>query len=184
VPAVPGWRANLAWLHVLQGRVPEAREEFEELLAGGTGRIPIGPSWPATMAILAELCAALDDPDRAEQLREALLPYVGWCAVIPTGLGCVGSLAHFLGLLATVLGDWKEAGDHFRRALATHRRLGSPPLAARTQLEHARMLRILGPSGARSQADELLTAAETTARRLGMLPLLGQAEALRAIPSG
>lgn len=174
VPTVPGWRAGLAWLHALQGRWPEAREGFEELFADGLHAIPVEESWPATMVILSELCYLLGDRDRAEHLRELLLPYQERCAVIPAGMGWLGSVAHYLGQLATVLNDWKEADDQFQRALAVNRRLAAPPLVARTQYQYARMLLTSHLPGRRAQALQLLDGARSVAHRLGMTPLQRQ----------
>jgi DNA-binding SARP family transcriptional activator len=174
LPYMPAWRAGFALLAALSGRMDEAWETFQELAAAGFERLGGGAPWMGTMATLAELCAALRDDDRAEELRVLLLPHVDRCVVVTFGFGCLGSAAHFLGQLAAVLGDWKEADDHFQRALERNLGLGAPPLVARTQVEYARMLLTSGLPGSRERALELLASAGITAERLGMLPLQRQ----------
>jgi hypothetical protein len=84
-----------------------------------------------------------------------------------TGL-VAGSVAHYLGLLATTLARFDEAEGHFTAASATHAHLGAPPWLARTRLEWARMLVGRGGCGDAERARELLTQALATARELGL----------------
>ena len=180
LPELPAWRAGVALLQVLDGRDEEAREGYEALVAPGLGWIGQDAAWSCTMMGIAELCAHFRDAERAEELRALLLPFAERCGVITFGFGLLGSIAHHLGLLATVLCDFKEADEHFRRALATHRRMATPPLVARTQIEYAAMLLGADLPGARDQAAELLAAGRATARRLDMAPLVARAAGLAA----
>src|SRR5262245_32124330 len=180
LPELPAWRAGVALLQVLDGRDEEAREGYEALVAPGLGWIGRDAAWSCTMMGIAELCAHFRDAERAEELRVLLLPFAERCGVITFGFGLLGSIAHHLGLLATVLCDFKEADEHFRRALATHRRMATPPLVARTQVEYAAMLLGADLPGARDQAAELLAAGRATARRLDLAPLVARAAGLAA----
>ncbi|HKF00153.1 MAG TPA: BTAD domain-containing putative transcriptional regulator [Actinomycetes bacterium] len=173
-PHLPAWRAGFALLAALSGRLDEGWEIFQELAAAGFDRLGGGAPWLGSVATLAELCALLRDADRAEELRALLLPHADRDVVVTFGFGCLGSAAHFLGQLESVLGEWKEADEHFQGALDRNLRLAAPPLVARTQVEYARMLLTGGLSGQRERALELLTMAGATAERLGMLPLQRQ----------
>ena len=50
------------------------------------------------------------------------------------------AVSHYLGLLASTMGDRDEAEGHFHSAEEIHARIGSPAWLARTRLEWARIL--------------------------------------------
>jgi hypothetical protein len=85
---------------------------------------------------------------------------------------------HFLGMLASVLGDVVNADEHFERALAIHDRVGAPLLAAETRLEWARSL--IGRASA-ARIAELLDAATLTARAHGAPLLFRRAQEIAAL---
>jgi hypothetical protein len=175
------WRAGAADMLVTLGRRAEARELFADLRSRGLHGLPVGPQWLCTLVIAANLCTVFDDADGADELLGLLAPYADRFAVVTVGFGNLGSVAHYLGQLAGVLGDWKEADNQFRAAIDAHRRLGAPPLVARTQLEYARvLLRRGGGPQPRNRAPDLLSAAAVTATRLGMAPILREIDALRS----
>lgn len=89
----------------------------------------------------------VDDADAAAVLYDQLLPWedrVGF-----TGVAMTGSVAHYLGRLAVVLGRPEQAAEHFRRALVMHERLRAPFFIASTQLEWGRLLKATEPDRAR-----------------------------------
>ena len=110
----------------------------------------------------------MDDADRAATLRRLLLPYAHRTVVVGRGVVCIGALARTLGLLATVLERWTEAERHFCAAEVLNRRLGAPPLVARTQVDHARMLLTRRQPGDVERAGSLLAEAQTTTSQLGL----------------
>jgi tetratricopeptide (TPR) repeat protein len=81
--------------------------------------------------------------------------------------------------LATTLGQWDKAEQHFEDALAMNARMEARPWLAHTQYQYATMLLAREQSGdpstssgqAREKARELLQAALVTARELGMRAL-------------
>ncbi len=174
------WRLGTANFLLTRGRRSEARELFEEACAVGLDSIPFGAQWLCTVVLAAELCAVLGDVDTADMLKTMLTPYNAQCAVITFGFGCLGSVSHFAGQLAGLLGDLKEAEDLFEAALQANRRLGAPPLVARTQYEYAKALLQNDLQGDRERARSLLSSAASTASRLGMAPLLRDLELLAA----
>src|SRR5581483_2713782 len=111
---IPAWRPQLALVDVDLGRRAEARSVFDQLAAEDFGAFPPDWLWLTSMAMAAEVCAALQDTGQAERLYRRLLPYAGLNVVDATPRG---SVARYLGLLATLLGRWDEAQQHFETAL-------------------------------------------------------------------
>jgi DNA-binding NarL/FixJ family response regulator len=122
----------------------------------------------------------LGDTDRAASLYDLLLPYAD--RNLSGGFNCVffGSGAFYLGLLATTLGHWEAAAQHFEDAIAMNRRMGAWPFVARAQHAYASMLAEHGAPGDVEQARELADAALATADELGMVHLAEDARALQA----
>jgi hypothetical protein len=97
-----------------------------------------------------------------------LEPYADQLVVISLAGGVTGSVAFYLGLLSTSVGDWQQAEAHFAAAATTHERIGAPTWLARTRLEWARMLLARRGDGDAKRARELLGQAHGTARELGL----------------
>ena len=163
-PARPAWRAALANLLCEEGRLPEARREFERLAAHDFEDVPEDLDWMVAMSLLSEVCADLGDAERAGLLYARLEPYGAVNVVIGLAAVCLGSAASFLGKLAATMGRADLAAGHFERALADNAELQAPVCLARTQVDYARAL-YGGPGQAR--ADELLAAAADAADRFG-----------------
>jgi hypothetical protein len=122
---------------------------------------------------------AFGDQARAESLYELLRPYPNHNT--PNGFGFyMGSVSHFLGLLAKLLGRAGDAARHFERALANNERLGCLPQVARTQVALAELLAEQPGRAARLRTNALLSDAATTARRLEMSPLVTHVDRLRS----
>jgi class 3 adenylate cyclase/tetratricopeptide (TPR) repeat protein len=182
LPEVPGWRMSLALIHVSTGQVPAARVHFDVLAKDGFTHLPRDGVWLAIMAGLTEVCSALGDTARAEQLYDLLLPFRQRFVIISFGFACLGSVANFLGELATVRSRWEEAGRHFDAALEMETQMGARPALARTALQYARMLLAQDRSDDRRRAHKLLAMAAETAGELGMSWL--REEALAASRGG
>jgi tetratricopeptide (TPR) repeat protein len=136
---LPSAHCGLALLCAEQGRASEAAAEMATIADDDFRALPRNPEWLSCVAALAETCSLLPDAPYAANLYALLAPYRR--RVIVTGLGvlCSGSVEHFLGLLATRLERWEDAAVHLDEALRVHRMLGSPPFAAYTQYEQARL---------------------------------------------
>jgi DNA-binding CsgD family transcriptional regulator len=80
-------------------------------------------------------------------------------------------------MLATALGEWDRAQEHFEGAMNLNRRNGAPTWVAHTAYEYARMLLTRGP-GHRARAEALLGEAAALAERIGMPALLARIRAL------
>ena len=164
-PMLKAWRAALALLLVELGRVDEAREEFSAL-AGED--MPRDANWLIGVTLLAEVCGALGDGERAEPLYALLEPYAGRNVVVGRAATCNGAASRLLGTLAAAMREWELAEGHFIDALAMHERMGARPWVARTQLAYAEMLLARRRRGDKARARELLADAVLTADALGM----------------
>lgn len=137
---VPAWRAALAYLHACRGDQEAASEAYEPLAADGFAAIPRDFVWLNAFTYLAETCVYLDDKRRAALLHQSLLPYASRVVIIDRALGCKGSVARHVGLLAATMGNTAAASDHLDRALERHVVMGAGPLADRTRRELAVVL--------------------------------------------
>jgi predicted ATPase/DNA-binding CsgD family transcriptional regulator len=196
-----GWRCALADLYAELGRETDARRELEILAARDFTDLAGGVFGLYCFTTLARVCAFLDDARRAEILYKLLLPFARSHAVSGRDAPAYcGSVAHALGLLATVIAKaggrdpaaaarWNSAEHHFNEALELHHSADAPPWLARTRLACATVLhdRHDALCGARSdrcdhrgRAHDLAEQALTTARGLGMLMVVVQSEDLLA----
>jgi DNA-binding SARP family transcriptional activator/tetratricopeptide (TPR) repeat protein len=178
-PMLKAWRAALALLLVELGRLDEARREFEAL-AGDD--MPRDANWLIGVTLLAEVCGALGDGERAEPLYALLEPYSGRNVVVGRAATCNGAAARLLGTLAAAMRSWELAEGHFISALAMHERMGARPWVARTQLAYAEMLLARRRRGDKARARELLADAVVTADSLGMGVVAARAREL--VPAG
>jgi hypothetical protein len=112
------------------------------------------------------LAASLTDEPSALALHDLLAPYAD--RLEGGGFICWGSVAHYLGMLATTLGRFDDAESRFAAASATHTRIDAPCWLARTRLEWARMLIARDAEGDAGRARDLLGQALHTAHELGL----------------
>jgi hypothetical protein len=160
-PEAPVWRPGLAALLVDTGMLDEAQSEFEHLAADGFASLPRDAMWPCSLTFLAEVCTALGDRRRADQLYRELEPFRGFTMVVGYTV-CLGPADRLMGSLAACMGRDQDAESHFAAALGLAERSGSPVWRARVQHDWAVSL------GARP---DLLVAAGRTARQVGMAAL-------------
>jgi DNA-binding SARP family transcriptional activator/tetratricopeptide (TPR) repeat protein len=175
-PARPAWRAALANMLCEEGRLKEARVEFERLAAHDFEDVPKDLDWMIAMTLLSDVCADLGDAERAALLYERLEPYADLNVVIGLAAACLGSAAGFLGKLAATMGRPERAAEHFERALAANAALQAPGCLARAQVDYARALVSTGDP----RAGELLDAAAEAAERHGLGAVARKVAALRA----
>jgi tetratricopeptide (TPR) repeat protein len=173
----PIWPCVLADLYVKLGRDREAREVFEALARDKFASLAVDEEWMLGIALLAEVCGALGDADRARQLYALLGPRTGQ-NVYGAPEASLGAVDRYLGILATTLGRWEEAARHYVVALDENERMGARPWLAHTRCDYARMLLARDEPGDREHAQELLDRALTTYRELGMQSYAAPAGAL------
>ena len=180
IPAIPAWRCCQALMHIELGRPDEAREAFESVAAAGFDALPRDANWLIAVTLLAEVCGALGDADRAGELHALLAPHGGRNVLVGRAASCNGSASRLLGILAAVLGQWEEAERRFAEAREMHVRMGARPWLARTELAWAEMLLARGEPGDDVAARERLAEAIVLADALGMVAVAERARALVA----
>jgi len=166
----PGFRlfpCLVALLEVELGRPDAARKAFAKLSVDGFAAFPRDNEWVFNLCVLSDVAAQLHDLKGAEQLHELLLPYAQLNA-LGAGDLAIGSVAHYLALLAWTMSDHSGAARHFETALEMNERMCARPWLARTQVAYARMLLEGGERRARDYGDELLECAGTSYRELGL----------------
>jgi tetratricopeptide (TPR) repeat protein len=173
-PEVRGWRCTLAHIYAHLGTYDRARRELE--LVGDLSSLPRDTFWLLSITRVATVASLLDDHSRSRHAYELLLPHANICLVLPA-VGCEGSMSRPLGMLATTLGHYDDAGQHFERALEMNTRIRSPLWTAHTQYEYARMLRLRGNPRDQGRAHTLLATATATADELGLRTLSSRASA-------
>jgi class 3 adenylate cyclase len=168
--------AMLARLDSELGRDDDARIHLERLAATGFENLPFDTLWALTMVSSATVAAHLDDRPRADTLHDLLKPYPAQIA--GAGELWLGSISHYLALLASTLEHHDEADTRFAAAAAMHERMGASLWLARTRLEWARMLLTRRAPGDGDRARKLLSQALATARDLGLANVERRAAAL------
>jgi DNA-binding winged helix-turn-helix (wHTH) protein/tetratricopeptide (TPR) repeat protein len=177
--SLPSYRAHEARLLLDVGRPEEARAALEEIARSGFENIPRDLGLLSTLANLSLVAVAFDDRVRGESLYALMRPYP--MHNTPNGFGmCLGSASHFLGKLARLLGRTTEALSHFEDSIAANAAWGYAPRHARSQVALAELLSESGSHSSRQRASALLREAMATARRLEMVSLVGEGEALQA----
>ncbi|HSF47999.1 MAG TPA: BREX system ATP-binding domain-containing protein [Burkholderiales bacterium] len=170
-PQALTWRPGLALIYAELGFTEKARTEFANLAADDFSAIPRDGVWPACIVYLAEVCAFLEDTERAHTLYRFLLPYDSHNIVVGGSAACYGAAARFLGMLATTMKRWEDAERHFEAALEMNARQGARLWLAHTQYQYALMLIARRHPGDREQAESLWQEALATSREVGMRAL-------------
>jgi tetratricopeptide (TPR) repeat protein len=167
-PARPVFRCALAYAAARLGRTDEAELMLGELGADDFSALPVEMEWLFAVSLLAETSALLGETTHAPILYGLLLP---WAALIVSDHpeGVRGSVARYLGLLATTLRRWEAAEGHYEEALAVNERLGLRPWLARAQEDFARMLRLRAGPGDAERAEALQSTALAAYRELEMV---------------
>jgi class 3 adenylate cyclase len=181
-PVIGGWsffRAMAVLLDCEAGRHQRARSEYEVLADEGFAAVPLDWAWLMTLATLAEAAVRLGDEHGAATLARLLAP----CSNQVIGMGSfwLHSVAHALGMLATLLRRFDDAEAHFAAAATLHTRIAAPAWLARTRLEWARMVLARRDPGDAERARELLAQALATARELGLATV--ERRAVQLLPS-
>ncbi len=175
-PALPGARALVALAYAELDRLDDARQALQPL-ASSNFDLPVNTNWLRAVTDIAAACARVGDREWAATLYRLLTPYPN---LFPTAnLGTpTGSVGHYLGLLAGVLGRFDESEAHLASAEAAHERSEAPTWLARTRLEWARILLLRGQPGDAERAQQLLDQGLVTARDLGLAGVERHAAAL------
>jgi hypothetical protein len=102
----------------------------------------------------------------AEELHDLLIPFRS--QIVNGQTTWIGPATQDLGLLATVLGRYDEAEEHFADAVERQDRIGARGTVVHSRLEWARMLLRRGRPDDTLCARTLLQEAKTGAREVGI----------------
>jgi len=175
---IPVWRAACVLADLETGNQAAARDAFGSIAANSFRDVHEDFFAGVTLALLAEVCATLEDQTSAAALCELLLPARGRFMVLAIGVICMGSTSHYLGLLALTRGAWSDAEELLTEAIEAHDRVGALPMLTRSRLAYLRLLRARDAPGDRERADSLREQVITDAAALGMQSVLAAARAL------
>ncbi|MHB8671732.1 MAG: ATP-binding protein, partial [Acidimicrobiales bacterium] len=174
-PGVPAWVAMQGWAHLEAGEVEEARGILEAATAGRFASLPPDLAWMDGVVGYAEVAIGLRAEPAARTLFDLLLPYreqVPFDGLVPQA-----PVSWYLGGLATVLGTYDDADEHFARAAAIATRGQMRFSEVRTELAWGQMLAERGRPGDLPRARALLTGAHAGAVERGYGGLERRAEA-------
>ena len=144
--------------------------------------VPHTSRWRALVCCGGELAAAFGDTEVLRATLDEMRPHTALRC--DSSVGCPGPVARCAALVARHLDERDEAVRFAEQAVASDRRLGAAPGAARSGLELGRALALRAAAGDRDRARAVLDEALRTARRLGLLPTAQGASALLAELSG
>jgi tetratricopeptide (TPR) repeat protein len=168
------WRPGLALIYMEIGQLEEARAEFERLAEDNFSAMPHDSLWQTCLTYLAEVCDELGDAERAQLLYDLLLPYAELTVIVGNAIVCLGATSRFLGQLASTLGRWDDAEEHFKHALDLNEKLGAKTCVAHTHYQYARMLMRRGERDDIIRASAMIDEALAIAQQIGMHGLLSR----------
>jgi class 3 adenylate cyclase len=174
LPDIPAVTAARAAFYCELERFDEARVLLEETAKRGFGQLPRDRTWLVTHVLWADAATRLSARKVAAVLYDALEPY-GNQFLGPLYGMAEGPVSSHLGQLATSLGRYDLAEEHFANAESRCRILQAPYWLARNQLAHARMLEKRDSPGDADQARQLLEETLGIADREGYKHLKQQA---------
>jgi DNA-binding winged helix-turn-helix (wHTH) protein/tetratricopeptide (TPR) repeat protein len=174
------WRHPSMNMLAESGRLDEARALLRNLCPEGRVEMRWDLLWLCHIVNACETCNAVGDEEIARPLYAALRPYRDRICVMGYGWGVWGSAERTLGMLATLLGKWEEAEDHFAAALRVNGRLGARAMMARTRYQYAQMLIARGAAGDRMRAKQLIDDARAEAQALGLRDVLRRLDRMRS----
>jgi DNA-binding winged helix-turn-helix (wHTH) protein/tetratricopeptide (TPR) repeat protein len=159
-------QAWLAYARSEQRDFEQARKSLDQLAADGFASPPDN-LWLSSLALLSLVSVRCGTSECTARLFKLMEPYAHHGVVMPYA-GWLGSVSHYLGILAGALGRRRIAVQRFGDALAHHTRMGAIPWTVHTRCEHARLLLAHDRPADRPRALRLLDQALAEARRLGM----------------
>ena len=135
------WHAAHCLLLAGAGHRTEARSRLRALAANQCAAIPRLADWLATLTLLADACAELNDAVVAATAWHLLTPYEGRFALFLYGSAPLGPISGACGRLATLLGCHDHAVNAHERALKISNAIPAPRWAERARADlHSALL--------------------------------------------
>jgi tetratricopeptide (TPR) repeat protein len=165
LPGMPAVTAARAALYCELGRTDEARALLDQA-ARRLSEVPRDRTWLVTMVLWADVAAGLSATDAAATFYDALKPY-GDQVLNPLLFLAEGPVTTHLGGLATAVGRYDLAEEHFTSAESFCQSVHAPYWLARNQLAYARMVGERDGTVDSGQARQVLEEVLATAEREG-----------------
>jgi hypothetical protein len=160
------------------GFVSDAREALEAISVADLRDLPQDRDYLAVLADLSVVAVVAQVSEHAQVLYELLQPYPDYFA-IGISFHCQGSIAHYLGNLARVLGRPEEARSLLERGVQNNQGFGALTCLIHNELDLARLLLSPGPVQDLPRAQALLDSIAERAGAMGMRPAHAAALRLR-----
>jgi DNA-binding CsgD family transcriptional regulator len=132
----------------------------------------------AALTYLTDASALTHDAAAAERLYPELAPYRGANVLVGHLVSCFGAADRYLGMLASLMGEWELAEEHFEAATALNQRLEAHTWLAHTNREHGLMLLCRGRPHDRVAAGALIEEALRLARQFGLAGVTNRARGM------
>ena len=172
------WRPGVAALYAELGMVHEAAAAVDAVVVGDIVDLPDDSRRPLSASYLVDAIALTGDVHQAASLYRLMLPWSG-LTVTTFIIACYGPVDRYLGMLAFVMGEHKQAAVHLQAALEQCRAVGTPTYEAHTRYWRARLA---GVGGEPEVMAREVQAGLLLARQVGMAGLIARLEAL--VPDG
>jgi DNA-binding winged helix-turn-helix (wHTH) protein/tetratricopeptide (TPR) repeat protein len=166
-PMIPAWKCAALFIHS-EIKNPEAIQLFDEFSEFGFDNLPLNETWAISVQMLSNACLNIGCDSSADQLYKLSLPGKMHHTIVGYGVMSWGSRARELGNLASLMGRFEDAGEHFELAIAQNRKTGAAPWVAHSQFDYAKMLARQRDPTHKGRIRELAADAQQTAQRLGM----------------
>jgi hypothetical protein len=125
-------RAMYALTLVESGELADGRNVLDVLTPEQCAPLAVDGMRTTSLAYLVEVAARSEERAAAETVYGPLLAHAGHLIVLGWGVACLGAVDRFLGMIASTLGRWEAAEEHYETAMGLEQKVGSPPLLART----------------------------------------------------
>ena len=169
-PTMSAWKCVASFFYSENNNV-DGTSIFNSFAELGFENIPLDETWAIAVQMLINTCCNIGDSSRAEQLYDLSLPGKMHHTIVGYGVMSWGSRARELGNLASLMGRFEEAAEHFELAISQNRKTGGAPWVARSQYDYARMLARQRNPKHKGRIRELVAEAQQAANMLGMVRL-------------
>jgi hypothetical protein len=171
------WQAALAFVQAELGHFDIARARFEPLAQHAFTDLPRDGNWLILIWFLSLTCRPLDNTRAAKALYTMLAPFDDQIIVTLGSTFITGACATALGALATTIGEWDAAAQHFDAAL----RAGAEakPFGVLTRREYAHMMLARGRAKDRKRAAETIGEGIEMGREMGLARLVTDLRSLQ-----
>jgi tetratricopeptide (TPR) repeat protein len=169
-PTMSAWKCAASFFYSEQNN-KEGVQIFNAFAELGFDNIPLDETWAIAVQMLINTCCNARDSKRADQLYDLSLSGKMHHTIVGYGVMSWGSRARELGNLASLMGRFEEAGEHFELAIVQNRKTGASPWVAHSQFDYAKMLARQRDPAHAGRIRELVGEAQQAANRLGMVRL-------------